>query len=235
MKLLFLAILALCWVVGGSQRPDEKKSVYLMFFVKGEGARPSDAKESEAVAKTHFANMRAQAERGRLVAAGPVQDPTEVRRGITVLTLANRSELGDTFKGDEFVARDIMRIEAAEWKVDSKKFNPKVDPSTIVEHRLVLLKTGPGKSPENEAMHKQHCELLASMEASHGLAVWGSVLPSEDKSFQGVREALIFTGADTAGIERALSADVFVQRGLLTVEILPLWMSKGVVTAKKAG
>lgn len=222
--LLLLVLSSSCF----SQQASAKK-VFFMFFVKGQGAPPGDPKEAEAVAKTHFSNMGAQVERGRLIAAGPVKDPTEVRRGITVLTLTGREELADTFKGDEFVKRDIMRVEAAEWKVDPKKFNPKVDPSAIVEHRLVLLKTGSGKSPENEEMRKAHRELLASLEKTHGLAVWGPVLPSDDKSFSGVREVLIFTGTDTASIERALAADVFVQRNLLSVETIPLWMSKGVV------
>lgn len=229
MKLALLSLLVLVASIGVPQARPSKK-VFLMFFVKGNGVPPTDAKEAEAVAKTHFSNMGTQVDRGRLVAAGPLKDPTEVRRGITVLTLASREELAETFKEDQFVKRDIMRVEAAEWKVDAKKFNPKVDASTIVEHRLVLLATGHGKSAVNEEMRKAHRRYLSSLDKSLGLAVWGEVLPSDDKSFQGLREALIFTSTDTPAIERALAADLFVQRGLLTVEIIPLWMSKGVVS-----
>lgn len=233
MKVILFPLLVLVCSAGLPLAQPEKK-VFFMFFVKGQGAAPTDAKEAEAVAKTHFSNMGTQVERARLVAAGPLKDPTEVRRGITVLTLSSRGELADTFKGDEFVKRDIMRVEAAEWKVDAKRFNPKVDASTIVEHRLVLLKDGPGKSPVNEEMRKAHRAYLDSLEQTHGLAVWGEVLPSDDRSFQGLREALIFTSTDTSAIERALAVDLFVQRGLLSVEVIPLWMSKGVVRGRSS-
>lgn len=228
MKLLLSVFALFAFVVGFAEQANKPK-VFFMFFVKGEGARPTDPKESEAVTKTHFSNMAEQVERGKLVAAGPLKDPTEVRRGITVLTLEDRRELANVFKRDEFVKRDMMRVEAAEWEVDAARFNPKVETTTIVDHRLVLLKTGPGKSPETEAMRQQHKEYLDSLMKTHGLAVWGRLLPSDDKAFLDVREALIFLGDDTEGIEKALAKDIFVQRGLLTVEVLPLWMSKGVV------
>ncbi|MGE0000757.1 MAG: YciI family protein [Fimbriimonadaceae bacterium] len=205
-----------------------KPQPFLMFFTKGDGTRPQ-GEELTAVTQSHFANMAAQAEAGRLFAAGPLADPTEVRRGITVVTANDRNEVPKLFTADQFVQRGIMKVEAAPWDVDLAKFDPKVDPGSIAEHRLVLWRRGMGMSPETPAMHESHRTLINGMAASHGLAVWGTLGPSEDPTFAKVSEAAIFVGKDTAGIEEALAKDLMVQRHLLEIEVIPLWMSKGVV------
>lgn len=232
--MLLAALTTLAALAGsfGDQIAQPPPSLHLMFFVKGEGARPADADAMKALSATHFANMAKQAEAGRLFAAGPLSDPTTVRRGITVVKLAKRSELEGLFADDEFVKRDIMRVEAAPWDVRGEDFRPAVDPGTVVEHRLVLLRQGPGKSPETAELRAGHARHLYSEGPCLGLAVWGVLGASDDASFQGVREAAIFVGSDTEGIRKMLEADTMVQRRLLEPEILPLWMSQGVVVPR---
>lgn len=229
MKLLLVAMgvvaLVAAWAVNGSAA---EKKVFFMFFVAGEGKRPTDQKELEAMQAAHIANMGAQAKLGKLVAAGPLADPTKIRRGIVVLTVEDEKEIPGLFKSDPYVQHDIMRVVTSGWKVDAKLFNPAVDPSSIVEHRLVLMRRGRGMQPETEAMMKAHAALLDGMKKTHNLAVWGPA-----QNLEGVREILIFTGKDTEGIEKKLREDAYVQKALLEPEILPLWMSKGVVGGTK--
>lgn len=216
--------------LGGTVQEVPKPETFLMFFVKGDGVRPQ-GEEMEAVTKSHFSNMAAQAKAGRLFAAGPLADPTEVRRGITVVTADDQAAVPELFFADQFVQRKIMEVEAAPWNVDLARFRPQVNPTGIVEFRLVLWKRGLGMSPETPAMREAHRSLIAGMGKSHGLAVWGEVGPSEAPSFSKVLEAAIFVGKDTEGIGKALGEDSLVQRNLLEIEILPLWMSEGVVIA----
>lgn len=218
MKFLLLAA-ALFSALTFAGAPEPK--VYFMFFMKGDGQRPSDAKVLQDMQAKHIANMGKQAEKGKLLAAGPLQDPTQQRRGITVLRVSDPKEIPGLFAEDPFVEHKLMKVAAFEWTVDAKKFKPAVDPNSIVDYRLVLLKRGKGMSPETYAMHKAHRELLNSMK---DLAIWGPV-----KGMDGVREVLIFTGKDTEAIEAALRQDEFVKRSLLEIEVVPLWMSKGVV------
>lgn len=229
MKLLLVALGAVAlftaWAGLSGAAP---KKVFFMFFVAGEGKRPTDQKELEAMQAAHIANMGAQAKLGKLVAAGPVADPTKIRRGITVLTVEDEKEIPGIFKNDPYVQHDIMRVVTSGWKVDAKLFNPAVDPSSIVEHRLVLMRRGKGMQPETEAMMKAHAVFLDGMMKTHNLAVWGPV-----HNLEGVREVLIFTGNDTEAIEKKLREDAYVQKALLEPEILPLWMSKGVVGGTK--
>lgn len=218
MKLmLLLAVLLTSLSIAGAPEP----KVYFMFFMKGDGQRPSDADVLKEMQAKHIANMVKQAEKGKLVAAGPLQDPTQQRRGITVLTVMDEKEIPELFIEDSFVAHKLMKVAAFEWTVDRKKFKPAVDPSAMAEYRLVLLKRGMGMSPETDAMREAHRDLLNKMK---DLAVWGPV-----KGMDGVREVLIFTSKDTEAIEAALKQDEYVKKALLEIEILPLWMSKGVV------
>lgn len=205
-----------------------EKKVYFMYFMKGKGARPADQKELEAMQKAHIENMGAQAKLGKLLAAGPLNDPTTERRGITVLHLDDPKQIPSVFANDPFVQHDIMQVKAVEWSVDPKLFKPAVDPSSIVEHRLVLMRRGLGMQPENDAMVREHRKFLDGLMKTHQLAVWGPVT-----GLDGVREVLIFTGTDTDGIMNKLKEDAYVQKALMSPEILPLWMSKGVVGATK--
>jgi len=205
-----------------------QRQSYLMFFVKGEGSRPA-GKELESASQSHFANMGAQAKAGRLFAAGPLQDPTEVRRGITVVTAEDRGEVPTLFRDDQFVRQGVMKVEAAPWDADLARFNPNVNPDDIIEHRLVLWRRGMGMSPETPEMRSAHERLVRSVGKSHGPAVWGLIGASEDPSFAKVSEAAIFVSTDGDGIAKALSADPLVERRLLEVEVIRLWMSAGVV------
>lgn len=224
MKLiLFVAALALLAVGITGQKPDTKK-VFFMFFMRDNGPRPSDPKELETMQAAHIANMGAQAKLGFLVAAGPLNDPTKERRGITVLTVKDEKDIPGPFKGDPFVQHKLMKVEATEWKIDLDRFKPaQIDPKAIVEYRLVLLKRGKGMQPETEAMMKAHKSFLDGLYETHKLAVWGPV-----QGMQGIREVMIFHGTDSEGIEKKLREDAYVQKALLEVEVLPLWMAKGV-------
>lgn len=226
------SVAALCALLVGtfavSQESEPTLRPYLMFFVRGEG-QPPTGKELNAATQSHFANMRAQAEAGRLFAAGPVQDPAGIRRGITVVTVPTRVDVPALFTSDDFIRLDVMRIEAAPWDVKTGSFEPKVDPSSIVEHRLLLVRRGPGKSPETPEMVSQHEAAMARLARVKGPAVWGKVGTSEDAQFRGVLEAAIFVGTDSEGILAELERDTMFQRKLLEAELVPLWMSSGVV------
>jgi len=226
MKFLLLAVtLAIAAAFAGSA-PDKK--VYFMYFMRGDGTRPTDPKELEAMQKAHIDNMGAQAKLGKLIAAGPLNDPGKERRGITVLHVDDEKQIPALFENDPYVKHNIMGIKAAKWDVDPKLFKPAVDPSSIVEHRLVLMRRGLGMQPENDEMVRAHRKFMDGLMKTHQLAVWGAVT-----GLDGVREVLIFNGTDTDGIMNKLKEDAYVQKALMSPEILPLWMSKGVVGATK--
>lgn len=220
MKLLFVLAMLAISLYAIEARPIKSK-VWFMYFMKGDGPRPTDAAEGEKMQADHIKNMQDNAKAGKLFAAGPLQDPTQMRRGITVVKAETLQGVKDCFLHDPYVQGKIMTIATVEWDVDLKRFHPAVDPSSIVEHRLVVITRGKGMSPESPADRKAHDQTLRDLVATfHGVGgnAKGDLL-----------YVSILVSTDTAAIETALRADPLIRRNILQFEILPLWMSKGVV------
>jgi uncharacterized protein YciI len=218
----FFALVAFISVLATLASAHEDK-VWLMYFMKGSVKSSSDPAEGQKAMQGHLGNMKKQATLGRLFAAGPLQDPTEQRRGITVVTAHDRKEIDTFFKADPFVKAGIMTVDAAEWKVNTARFNPKVDETGISEYRLVLIGRGKGMSPETKAMRQEHEKLMRSIEKEMN-AIWGAV-----DGLQGAQEAMIVEGKDDAAIKAKLALDPLLKKSILEAEIVPLWMSKGIL------
>ncbi len=220
MKLLFvLALLALS--LYAIEAHPTKSKAWFMYFMKGDGPRPTDSAAAEKMQADHIKNMQDNAKAGKLFAAGPLQDPTEMRRGITVVKADTLQGVKDCFLHDPYVQGKVMNVAAVEWDVDLKRFHPSIDPSSIVEHRLVVITRGKGMSPESAADRKAHDQVLRDMVGTfHGVGgnAKGDLLYIS-----------ILVSTDTEAIQTALRADPLIQRNILQFEVLPLWMSKGVV------
>ncbi|MEQ1822628.1 MAG: YciI family protein [Fimbriimonadaceae bacterium] len=224
MKAICIVLLCLA-ALGFTQTVTPEKKIFLMFFMKGEGKRPDDKGELEKMQAAHLANMGEQYNKHHLLAAGPLQDPAKERRGITIVHVENEADVPALFKNDPYVAHDIMGISLMEWKISPDSFKrASVDPEAIVPFRLVLFTQGKSLRPVNAQIMKEHLDYIASLKQTHGLGVHGEI-----RSAKKVREAAIFSGEDTKGIETALSQDPLVRASLLEVEIIPLWMSKGIL------
>lgn len=218
MKFLLLAAIALTGFAMPHNEP--KPKVWFMFFMRGEGKAP----EGQNLLAGHLANMTAQAEAGKLKAAGPLKDPTEQRRGITVLIANERKEIDSYFTKDPFVEAGVMTVEAWEWNVDPKRFTTAIDPNALSEYRLVLIKRGKGMQPETAAMQRQHVAALNAFNKPDSPAVWGEVTGMDH-----VRQVLIVTTKDDSLITKGFKSDPLVSKAILEIEILPLFMSKGII------
>lgn len=220
--ILFFTLL--CALSSGLAVSRAEDKTWLMFFMKGNVAGSTDPKAQQEAMGGHLGNMKKQAAEGHLLAAGPMQDPNKLRRGITVCVAKDEKELKAFFKDDPFVKAGVMTVSAWPWKVDPKRFNPLVEESGIVEHRIVFVRRGKGMQPQTPEMDKQHEQTMAAVAKHFGPGIWGPIT-GMDKVF----EVLIVSGADTAGIQEMFKADPLVSKAILELEIVPLWMGKGVL------
>lgn len=202
---------------------EEKPKTWFMFFMKGEGKAPQGKDPSEML-KGHLANMTTHFNEGKLKAAGPLKDPTEQRRGITVLLAEDRKAVDSYFVNDPFVQARMMKVEAWQWDVDSSRFNAKIDPEALSEYRLVLVKRGKGMQPETMQMQKQHAAAMDAFNKPNAPAVWGDVVAMDH-----VRQVMIVTTTDDKAIRAGFKDDPLVSKAILELEIIPLFMAKGLV------
>lgn len=204
-------------------QPDELKS-FFGYFLKGDKAGPTDPVESKKMLEGHLKNLTTIMLENNGLAAGPLQDPTQIRRGIIAFQAKSEEEAMKHFANDPFVKNGIMTVKLYEWNVDPAKFTvKKADPNALTEYCLVILTPGKSMQPVNEARMKDHQTYMKGLSHTHHMRVVGDI-----KGPTKIREVAIFETKDTKGIEEALKNDPLVKSSLLEVEIIPLWMSKGI-------
>lgn len=185
--------------------------LWFMFFLKSDGKRPSDPNELTEMQANHIKNLQTQGEAGHLLAAGPLTDPTQLRRGITIAVAKDRAEVESFFKADAFVKTNIMSVTAVAWEASAKHFNPDYDKKAMEEYELLI--TTQSLQRENRS-------------ALRRFAVGGRTefSPTEKYAFTG--EVWLSRKTDH---DKLMAATEKVQ----SKEIIPLWMAKGIL--KPAG
>jgi len=202
--------------------PQEDVKVFFAFFVKGDGKRPTDEGELQEMQRAHIANLQKQFAAKKLIAAGPLKDPTQVRRGIMVLTVKDDKEIAPLFETDPYVKHRIMTCEFEPWSVDVAKFNQKLpDPNAIEENRIVIVTPGQALSrPEIEA-YDAHVKATARK----GIGGWVGK--------PGTRAIYLFQGPEEATLKSAFESGPLFAKGAIKVEVIPLWMAKEALPARK--
>lgn len=217
MKLFFalFCLLSLAAAVGAP-----KTKLYFVFLTKGNGTRPDQA-TLQAYQKAHIGNFERRFKEGKLIGAGPLNDPTTVRRGIVVLTLPSEAEVPKAFEGDPYVEHRIMNVEAWEWDADRSRINVNLpDPNAIQENRLVVFHATEKGLPTESLVTESRRRL------DRYAAVCGRLkIPGE------YRAIALFEGKDEAHVRAVVEADPLVLKGYAKPEVLPLWMAKEVLKA----
>lgn len=182
---------------------------WFVILVRGDGPRPKDPEKGKRMQEAHIANLVKRYNEGKLVAAGPLQDPTKHRRGIAVLTVATRADVNACFKGDPYVDGRIMHVEAHKFVTPVRGFGTAPDPDSIAPHRMIRLTFPNGyKGP------------VPTIPGGIG------------GRFAGERGGVLLTrSTDEAAVEAALRGSLATRAGM-AYEIVPLWMSAGTITGK---
>jgi len=219
-RLLFMALLGVSALAGAR---DETKC-YFGFFTQREKPTVGENFDVQAAQAAHLKNLTdVMLNKGGL-AAGPLNDPTKIRRGIVCFQATSVEEGLKNFVNDPFVTNKIMAVELFEWKVNPKLFNVKAaDPKALTEYMLAVITPGPSKQPVNDKILGEHKSYIAGLYKSSAMRAHGEISgPTK------MKEVAIFETKDADAVKEALAEDPLVKRQLLEVEVLPLWMSKGI-------
>jgi uncharacterized protein YciI len=199
------------FIIGQDPKPPTKQ-LWFMFFLKGDGPRPADPKELTKMQEGHIKNLQTQGQAGHLLAAGPLTDPTQQRRGITVALASERPDVDALFTTDPFVKSKIMYVTAARWEAEFGGFRADYDKENMDEYELLV-------TTQN---------LLRRTRTSlRSFAVGGRTSYSVSEKYPFSGEVWISRKSDHEKLVAAMG-DVAAPR-----EIIPLWMAKGLL--KPAG
>lgn len=209
-------LLAIFLLAGCVLAEAKGNTLWFVFLVRGSArADPAHVDEMQAA---HIANFKKLFAEHKLLTAGPLQDPTEFRRGIVVLRVPNAEAVRQCFNTDPYVQAGVMHLEVYRWDANPKGINIKtIDPDAIEENRIVLL-TGPEK-PDDRAKWPHVAKRCAGKV--------GGALHGQGE----IKEVRLFHGKDQQeAIEKALATDPAVKKGQVRFKVMPLWMAKGALS-----
>ena len=203
--------------------------LWFVILVTGPTQLPDDGAKVQEMQKAHLANFGAMHDKGLLLTAGPMSDPEKSKRGIVVFdgrTVKDRKAVHAAFKDDPYIQNGHMALEIYDWYTARDRINSRVEPGTIEENILVLLKK-PKTQPAHtlavlQAAQKSHMDNIEAMTFRGVMGLAGPILKSEE--YAGI---FVIHGNDRVAVDRWLMLDDYITGGFLEAEIIPLWLSKG--------
>ena len=177
---------------------------WFVFLVRADGPRPKETATLEAMQRAHIGNFQRRYAEGKLVTAGPVDDPTKHRRGIVVLGVGTLKEVHACFEGDPYIEGRIMRVEAHRWATPPKGFSIVPDPAKMAEYRIARIALPAG-------YHGPFPTLPGGV---------GGKFAGENLG------VILVSSTDEAAIRRTLDASEAVKKGG-SYDVIPLYLSAG--------
>lgn len=221
----FFLLLAFSLLCGAGAQVKPTNKMWFVFLVRGSTPRPDDEEAVLKMQAAHIGNFQRRFAEGKLIAAGPLRDPTERRRGIVVLTVPTKADVRKAFEGDPYVENGIMNLEAFEWTADRAAIDTKaVDPNAIEEYRLAMIRRKDVKGTKTVPPSKGYWQSLGKA----GPSALGSLVGAPSGA-----QLLLFATKDDAAVRKAVLGSPAGKDASFEVEVLPLWMAKGTISTPK--
>ncbi len=196
-----------------------------VFLEKGPTQRPKDDGELEKLQATHIENIKRLFSIKKLLTAGPLQDPTQFKRGILILTVDGMKAVKDCFLPDPYVQGRYMTVHAFPIVTRYGAVNlTAIDPNSIVENRLVVFTAG--KTKGNTADFVAQDDYVKK--GSADMALYAA-----SKNSDPIRAVALFRGKDDASLKAWIGASPLVSKGIFEATVYPQWLAKGVLDPVK--
>jgi uncharacterized protein YciI len=189
---------------------------------------------SDSIQAGHMANIRAMADSGRLVAAGPCAgDPS--LRGIFVWRVDSLAALPGLLADDPAIRSGRLRAEVYRWHAEpgigedyrAAHAREPGAPDSMVSFSLVLLRRGPSYTsnwtPAVKRVLSAHAKRAGKLRHDGLLVLGGSIEGLGD-----ARGLLVFA-ADTARARRLVAADPAVKSHRFVAQVWQWWTARGTV------
>lgn len=181
---------------------------------------PPDKERVMAMQKGHIANFERLFAAGQLFAAGPLRDPTQVKRGIVIVRAPDAETLRHYFDDDAYVAQGHMTLNAQPCITRQALQTSGLDRSKIVENRIVLLTRTGSAAPAPPRQLTDRLETLLEM------GVFGAWYEMQAGP---IHHILFRRGIDDAPLHEALASLPGRTVGGLQADVWSQWFAQGVV------
>jgi uncharacterized protein YciI len=227
--LLFAVHLAAC--AGSTERVGEavtlsasaSQSTNNLWFIFLESSKktPDDKAAVEKMQRGHIDNFKRLFGEKKLFAAGPLRDPSGLKRGIVMVKANGRDELTVLFQPDEYVRGGYMTLNATLAVANKPLATEGINENAIEEVRIVQIMRPRGAGGALPV--KANRAFIQSLVDKGTIGAWYTLQSGP------VAEVLFAKTKDTAAIEAALADYPSAQTGGAEVLVWGQWLAKGVV------
>ena len=181
---------------------------------------PPDKERVTAMQKGHIENFGRLFAAGKLFAAGPMRDPSQLKRGIVVVRAPDLDTLRRYFDEDEYVALGHMTLNAQPCVVRKALNTTGLNLQKIVENRIVMLSGAAALAAEER--RRLDARLQALVEAGT-LGAWYAMEAGP------IDHILFSAGKDEAPLQAALATLPGRADERLQAAVWGQWFAEGVV------
>jgi uncharacterized protein YciI len=201
---------------------------FWIFLTTGKPTTGVPTEEIRAKQASHIANFRRLAELKLLLAAGPMDDPAGVLRGIVVLSGNDPLQLAEYFVPDPYVSEGFMKTEVNPVEEMDGAFALPVDPAGMEELRIAVWdreNTDRISQAELAAAIETHRDYWKKQRTAGRLAV--RCLFRADAPRFGIA---ILSSAGEDQVRQWLDEDPLVRQKVIRYQVMPQYLAKGVVS-----
>jgi uncharacterized protein YciI len=204
---------------GCATQPPEAPGLWFIFLEAGRAA-PDDREAVMAMQRGHIDNFKRLFAEGKLLAAGPMADPSRSKRGLVVVRASTHAELMGYFQPDAYVREGYMQVNAVPALARRPVYTEGIDAARVEEIRIVLIGR-PAAAPDAAAAQTRQALLQGLIERGT-IGAWYTLQAGP------VAEVLLARSTDTPMLEAAL-APYAATGSDIAIQVWRQWISPGVV------
>jgi uncharacterized protein YciI len=179
--------------------------VWVSFIEKGPTPFP-DQSQTQTLATNHVANLEAMRISGKLVSAGPTEDPAQKLLGICFFDVPFQRQITEGFTADQMVQRGFLAVRTVRMQIVAGVLHPQsIDPNKTVNAVLAIARRVGTNKKGAFAKH----EAFLRSEAVYG----GLRFVCRGTSTEPEQEVHLYVDSDPKSVAGLLANDPLVQTG----------------------
>jgi len=220
---LLLMVASLLLVACSTAPVTESPRTWFIFLETGKKT-PDDKEAVMAMQRGHIENFKRLFSEKKLSAAGPLRDPSTLKRGIVVVQARSREEMTNHFQPDQYVRDGYMTLNATPAVARRGLNTTGIDPNGIAEGRIIMIsRPAAALSADRE---KAATDFLQSLIDKGTVGAWYHLDSGP------IADILFAATKDTAAVEQAFAAHPAIAAQESTLSVWGQWLSRGVIPAR---
>lgn len=212
-----------------SQIPEGMKSHTLAILVTG--SKKADPAEAGKLQAEHLKFLKGLWEERKALAVGPFTNGKEWR-GLVVLETKDEKEAREILSKDPFVSRGILDVLTFDWLTMESTWGKGKEFMDLAEYRFAVLRRPKDAKQVDDDTRKKwsesHMANINKMAKDGLLIAAGPILNGKE-----IRGIFVLQEKDEAKIKAAVQADALISNGLLEMQLITWYTSKGNINLPK--